>query len=204
MGVKIKICGITNRADAWAALDAGADALGFVLCADSPRRVSFAEVAAITQDLPPFVSRVGVFVNATDEFILRASACGLDTLQFHGHETSTFCAQFALKTIKAFRIKDASSLEAMAAYSTQAWLLDSYVPGKDGGTGATFNWEIAALAVQQCRRIILAGGLKPENVAAAVQQVRPYAVDVSSGVEMKPGKKDPAKIRDFIAAARSV
>lgn len=204
MSVKVKICGITSREDAWAAVDAGADALGFMLYEDSPRRVNYAEVAAITRDLPPFVSRVGVFVNATEEFILRAAACGLDTLQFHGHETSAFCARFTLKTIKAFRIQDASSLEAMAGYSTHAWLLDSYVPGKEGGTGATFNWEIAALAVQQSRRIILAGGLKPENVAAAVKQVRPYGVDVSSGVEVRPGKKDAAKLRDFIAAARSV
>ena len=204
MGVKVKICGITNREDAWAAVNAGADALGFMLYEDSPRRISYEEVASITRDLPPFVSRVGVFVNAAEEFILRAESCGLDTLQFHGDETSVFCGRFALKTIKAFRIQDASSLEAMAAYTTQAWLLDSYVPGKQGGTGTTFNWDLAALAARRSPRVILAGGLTPSNVAAAVAQVQPYAVDVSSGVEAKPGKKDPAKLQDFIAAARSV
>jgi phosphoribosylanthranilate isomerase len=203
MGVKIKICGITNLDDAWAAIDAGADALGFILYEASPRYVPLSQLGKILGEIPPFISRVGVFVNAAEEVVLRSAGCGLDTLQFHGHETSTFCNGFPFKTIKAFLVKDPTSLAGMTSYARQAWLLDTYVAGQHGGTGSTFNWEIAAEAVKLSRSVILAGGLTPGNVAGAVAQVRPYAVDVSSGVELKPGKKDATKLRDFIAAARA-
>ena len=201
--LKIKICGITNVADAVATVDAGANAIGLMFFEPSPRRVTHATAAEIVRALPPFVAKVGVFVNPTEEEVRRAiEACGLDTLQFHGDETPEFCRRFGLKTIKAFRIRDASSLAALPAYQDEAWLLDSYVAGQLGGTGARFNWDLAAEAVRQSRMVLLAGGLNAENAAEAVRRVRPYGLDVSSGVESDPGRKDPVRVRAFIAAAR--
>ena len=206
ISVKIKICGITNVSDALAALDAGADALGFVFYEQSPRHVTVNDAAEIIRQLPPFAAKVGVFVNATEEAIRQTVAkCGLDTLQFHGEETPDFCRKFSpLKVIKAFRIRDAASLRQLDAYETDAWLLDSFAPDQRGGTGTTFNWHLACEARESGRPIILAGGLTPENVAEAVHEVWPYAVDVSSGVESAPGRKDHAMIRDFIAAVRGI
>ena len=170
----------------------------------SPRNVSLATAAEIIRQLPPFVAKVGVFVNA-DEATVRAAiqTCGLDTLQFHGDETSEFCAKFSVKTVKAFRVQDAATLKQLPAYQTSAWLLDSYVPGQPGGTGAKFNWELAVAAKKLGWPIILAGGLTPENAAEAARCVQPYALDVSSGVESAPGRKDHAKVRAFIAATKS-
>ena len=204
MRMRIKICGITNLEDALAAVDAGAHALGFMFYDASPRFVTQRAAADIIRALPPFVAKVGVFVNPSRESVVQTIAeCGLDTLQFHGDEAPEFCLGFGLKTIKAFRIRGAESLQALAAFPTDAWLLDSFVAGQLGGTGAQFNWAWAAEAARAApRRIILAGGLTPENVARAVQQVEPYALDVSSGVESKPGKKDAQKMQRFIAAAR--
>jgi phosphoribosylanthranilate isomerase len=203
MSIRIKICGITNSEDARAAVKAGADALGFMFYEPSPRNVSLPIVAKIVRDLPPFVARVGVFAGASEEFIRRVVAeCKLDTLQFHGNESPEFCGQFAMKTIKAFRIRGPESLPELAKYDTSAWLLDSFAPGKLGGTGAVFNWGVAVSAKELGRSIILAGGLTPENVAEAVRQVRPFGVDVSSGVEREPGRKDYGKLRAFILAAR--
>ncbi len=206
MRVRAKICGITNLKDALAAVDAGADALGFMFYEASPRNVSAKVAAGIIRQLPPFVAKVGVFVNATEETVGKTIAeCGLDTLQFHGDETPEFCQKFApLKVYKAFRMQGLESLQGLAGYKTDAWLLDSFVPGKPGGTGATFNWDLAIEAKKLGRPVILAGGLTPENAAEAVMKVRPYAVDVSSGVESSPGKKDHAKLRQFIAAAQRV
>jgi len=205
MTTRIKICGITNAADAVAAVEAGADALGFMFFANSKRHVSFRTAAEIIRELPPFVSKVGVFVNAPESVIRQAVAeTGIDTLQLHGEEAPEFCARFApLKVIKAFRIRDHDSLRACLAYRDHAWLLDSFVDGAHGGTGVAFNWDVAGEATKLSRMVILAGGLKPESVADAVQRVRPYGVDVSSGVESAPGQKDHAKIRAFIAAARA-
>ena len=204
MGLKIKICGITNPEDACAAVEAGADALGFMFYGPSPRNVSLATAAGIIRALPPFVAKVGVFVDAAEELIRQAILeCGLDTLQFHGNESPEFCRRFSVKTVKAFRVRDEESLRELVKYETSAWLLDSFNPEKFGGTGASFNWDLARAATKLGRPIILAGGLTPENVADAVRQVRPYAVDVSSGVETEPGRKDHAKIRAFITAARS-
>jgi phosphoribosylanthranilate isomerase len=204
--VRIKICGITNAEDAVAAVGAGADALGFMFTEASSRMISAAAAAKIIRPLPPFVAKVGVFVDPTEEFVRKAIAeTGIDTLQFHGEETPAFCARFApLKVYKAFRVKDAGALEAMSAYQTDAWLLDSYVRGKPGGTGAIFNWEIACQAKEYGQPIILAGGLNPENVAEAIHEAWPYAVDVSSGVESTPGKKDHRLIHDFCAAVRAM
>lgn len=200
---RVKICGLTNLADARAAVEAGADALGFIFAERSSRYVRVEEAADISRALPPFVAKVGVFVNATEEQIRQTiAACGLDTVQLHGDETPEFCQRFAVETIKAFRIRDAASLASLSAYSTSALLLDTYAPHQSGGTGSRFDWNLAVEAKKFGRPIILAGGLTPDNVAAAVQQVHPYAVDVSSGVELSPGRKDMQKVSHFIAAVR--
>jgi len=203
MSVTVKICGITNSEDGIAAADAGADALGFVFCESSPRCVSVPTARQIMGQLPPFVVRIGVFVNADKELVLRAvGECGLNVLQFHGDESPEFCLQFGVMSIKAFRVRDADSLKELSHYSTDAWLLDAYVADKLGGTGRTFNWELARQACQLGRPIFLAGGLTPENVANAVRLVQPYAVDVSSGVEVSAGRKDHVKVKAFIQAAK--
>ena len=204
MSVRIKICGITNRDDALAATAAGADALGFMFYAASPRQLTFAAAGEIIRALPPFVAKVGVFVDAPAESIQRAiEECGLDTVQLHGDEPPEYCRRFTVKTIKAFRVKDEETLKQLPAYETSAWLLDSFEPGQPGGTGARFNWELAVAATRLGRPVILAGGLTPANVAEAVRVVRPFGLDVSSGVESGPGKKDRAKVIEFIAAARA-
>jgi len=147
-----------------------------------------------------------VFVDPTEELIAEAQVeCGLNALQFHGQESPAFCEQFANhKIIKSFRIRDAESLRDLPAYQTAAWLLDSHVPAKLGGTGTRFNWDLACEARKLGRPIILAGGLTSRNVAEAVRKVQPYAVDVSTGVEYAAGKKDPDKLREFITAARKL
>jgi phosphoribosylanthranilate isomerase len=204
VSIRVKICGITNTADAVAAVDAGAHALGFMFFPNSKRNVSLDVAREIIRELPPFVSKVGVFVNAEEQFVRKAiDASGIDALQFHGEESAEFCGKFSLKVIKAFRIRDRDSLSECLNYQNHAWLLDSYVEGVQGGTGVAFNWDIAMEATKFSRMVVLAGGLKVETVAEAVRKVRPFAVDVSSGVESGPGKKDHAKVRDFIAAARS-
>ena len=204
MSVKVKICGITSVADGLAAAEAGADMIGLMLYEKSPRHVSLQTAAEIARALPPFVLRVGVFVNPTEELVLRAIAdCGVTLLQFHGDEPPEFCTQFGMMSMKAFRIRDAGSLAALPDYSTEAYLLDAYSADALGGTGAKFNWELAIEAKKLGRPIVLAGGLTPENVAEAVRQVQPFGVDVSSGVESSPGKKDPAKVRAFIASVRN-
>jgi phosphoribosylanthranilate isomerase len=204
MSVKVKICGITNLADGLAAAGAGADALGFVFYDSSPRHLTVAAAAAIIRQLPPFVIKVGVFVNAPEELVLRAiGECGLNLLQFHGEEPPSYCLQFGLMTMKAFRIRDAGSLAALPDYPTDAWLLDAYAADRPGGTGAAFNWDLAVEAQRLGRPIFLAGGLTPENVGEAVRRVRPYGVDVSSGVEAAPGKKDPSRVEAFVRAAKA-
>jgi phosphoribosylanthranilate isomerase len=203
MDLKVKICGITSLDDARAAIDAGADALGFMFFEKSPRQISVEAVAKIASGVSPYVLKVGVFVDPEPELVMSAiTTCGINLLQFHGQETPDFCRQFAMMSMKAFRVKDAASLELLPAYHTDAWLLDSYVADKQGGTGEKFNWDLAVEAKRFGRPIFLAGGLTPLNVADAVQRVRPYGVDVSSGVEAAPGRKDHRKIRDFIKAAR--
>jgi phosphoribosylanthranilate isomerase len=204
MPVIVKICGITSLADARVAVEAGADALGFMFFEGSPRHVSLETAAAICRQLPPQVARTGVFVDAPEDEVVGAiAACGLNLLQFHGQETPDYCRQFGLMSMKAFRIRDAESLRQLPEYTTEAWLLDAYTPGKLGGTGECFNWALAIEALKFGRPIFLAGGLTPENVAEAVRVVQPYGVDVSSGVELAPGKKDPDKVRAFIQAAKS-
>ena len=206
MRTKVKICGITRLPDALAAVEAGADALGFMFFEGSKRHLTPAAATKIIRALPPFVAKVGVFVNASAETVRATIAeCGLDTLQFHGEETPEFCRQFApLKVVKAFRIQNAASLQPLPDYAVDAWLLDSYVPGQRGGTGEKFNWELAAQAKELGRPVILAGGLSPENIADAMQQVWPFGVDVSSGVESAPGQKDAGLVRRFVEIVREM
>jgi phosphoribosylanthranilate isomerase len=204
METRIKICGITNLADAQAAVAAGADVLGLNFFEGSPRHVSMKKAAEIAKQLPPFVMRAGVFVNADEDLVTRAiGECGLSLLQFHGDEPPEFCVQFGLMSMKAFRIRGAESLKELPKFPTDAWLLDAYSPEARGGTGEKFNWDLAIEAQKFGKPVFLAGGLTPENVADAVRKVRPFGVDVASGVESAPGKKDRVKIRAFIAAVRA-
>jgi len=202
--VHVKICGITNIDDAQAAVDAGADALGFVFYPPSPRYVTPEQAGQIIQGLPPFVTTVGLFVDvALDTVNDMATHCGLDRVQLHGCETPEFCRQVTRPVIKAIRIRNAQSLTPVPDYKVSAYLLDAYVEGAlPGGTGASFAWELAAQA-KPYGPVILAGGLTPENIAAAVAQICPYGVDVSTGVERTPGIKDHHKVRQFIARAKA-
>lgn len=203
MSVKVKICGLTNLPDAQAAVAAGADLLGFIFAAASPRRLTVAVAAAVAREIPPSVLKVGVFVNPSEELVAQAvRECGLGMLQFHGEETPAFCTSFGVMSMKAFRVRDEQSLSMLGDYPTDAWLLDTYAENQAGGTGQTFNWDLAVAAKRLGRPIFLAGGLTPENVAEAVRRVQPFAVDVSSGVESPPGKKDHSKIAAFIRAAK--
>ena len=204
MSVRVKICGITNLPDAQVAVEAGADALGFNFYEKSPRCVSPATAAEISRAQPPFTLRVGVFVNPSEELVRRAiGECGLNLLQFHGDEPPEFCTQFGLMSMKAFRVRDAGSLKELPKYQTDAWLLDAYASDTFGGTGEKFNWSLAVEAQKSGRPVFLAGGLTPENVAEAIRQVQPFGVDVSSGVESSPGRKDHGKVRSFIKSAKS-
>lgn len=204
MSVKVKICGLTRVADAQAAAAAGADMIGLMFYEPSPRSVTLEQAAEIVRALSPWVVRVGVFVNPEAELVAEAvSRCGLNLLQFHGDEPPEFCTRFAVMSMKAFRIRDAGSLQALPRYPTDAWLLDAYTPGQRGGTGGRFDWDLAVEAKQSGKPIFLAGGLTPDNVADAVRRVQPFGVDVSSGVESAPGIKDHDKVRSFIAAARA-
>ncbi len=201
--VRVKICGITNLDDALMAIDAGADALGFVF-APSPRQVTPAQVAAIFAELPPFITTVGLVVDQ-DPLPILESCPGLDVIQFHGSETPGTVAACPRRAIKAYRIRERSDLSVLSDYrSASALLLDAYVPGIAGGTGTRFPWDLAVHAQEPGRRIIVAGGLTPENVAKCVAKVRPYGVDVSSGVESSPGRKCAEKVARFIAAVKGI
>jgi phosphoribosylanthranilate isomerase len=204
MSTRVKICGITNLADAQVAVEAGADALGFNFYEKSPRFIPTKTAAEISRALPLFTLRVGVFVNPSEELVRRAiGECGLGLLQFHGDEPPEFCLQFGLMNMKAFRVRNAGSLKELPKYQTDAWLLDAYSSDTLGGTGERFNWDLAVEAQKFGKPVFLAGGLTPENVADAIRRVQPFGVDVSSGVESSPGKKDHGKIRAFIAAVRA-
>lgn len=203
MSTKVKICGVTNADDALAAAHAGADMIGLLFYTASVRGVTLDQAEAVCAPLSDSVARVGVFVNPTADFVMQAIArCALNILQFHGEEPPEFCTQFGLMSMKAFRVRDAASLEELPAYATDAWLLDAWVPDKRGGSGTQFNWDLAVQAKELGRPIFLAGGLNPENVREAVMKVQPFAVDVSSGVESGHGKKDHGKVASFINAVR--
>lgn len=206
--VKVKVCGITNAEDARAAVEAGADALGFIFYAKSPRYVVPAVAARIIADLPPLVTLVGVFVNeepATVRSIM--DACGLAIAQLHGDENAAYCHDLSRPAMKALRLKDRGSLLALAEYQgrggVRGFVLDRFSEAAYGGTGLITNWALAA-EVAKSTRVLLAGGLTPDNVSEAISTVRPYGVDVSSGVESAPGKKDHAKMFAFLEAVRVV
>ncbi|MGD8883668.1 MAG: phosphoribosylanthranilate isomerase [Desulfobacterales bacterium] len=202
--VNVKICGITNLTDACTAVRLGADALGFIF-APSPRRIAPQTAREIIRALPPFVKTVGVFVNEAPASIRKViNDCGLDLVQLHGDESPALCDELMPHTIKALRIKDESSLQAGQPYhgKVRALLLDTYTKEKAGGTGKTFDWQLAIQIKKQGSPIILSGGLAPANIVAAIRSVRPYAVDVNSGVEVRPGKKSPTLIRDLMENVR--
>lgn len=200
--VKVKICGLMNVEDALAAVQAGADALGFVFAAGR-HQVTPEQARAIIAASPPFVNTVGVFVNEDAAVVNRvADFCRLDTLQFQGDESPEYCAGFARRVIKGFKVKDQAALARLKSYDVAAYLLDSYVPGQSGGTGRAFDWELVR-GLPVSRPIILAGGLTPANVANAIAIVQPFAVDVSSGVENESGRKDAQKMIEFVRQAKT-
>ena len=206
--MKIKMCGLTNAEDASAAVEAGADAVGFVFHKKSPRCAETAAVKAIVKGLPPFVLPIGVFVNE-DAKVVRdiMDSCGLTLAQLHGDETAAYCEMLGRPVLKAIRIRDRRSFLALAEFQGRAgvrgFLIDAFSPDAYGGTGQVADWSLAAEAASAAT-ILLAGGLTPLNVSDAIRRVRPYGVDVSSGVEVSPGKKDHAKLRAFVQAARLV
>ena len=200
--VRVKICGITNVDDALYAADAGADALGFVFYEKSPRYVNPQTAGEIIQALPPFVTTVGLFVDAPASEVRDAVfESRVRLLQFHGSEEPDYCRSFGLDYIKVFRVKDKDSLKDIGNYAAAAYLLDAYSDTEFGGTGKTFDWD-AAVYAKRFGRVIVAGGLRPDNVAEAVARVNPYAVDVSSGVEAAKGIKDKGAVKMFIANAK--
>lgn len=201
---RVKMCGTTRLEDALVAVDCGVDALGFIFYDKSPRYISSEKAARIINQLPPFVDRVGVFVNATIETVADAAAVGLSVLQLHGTESVEYCRELRLKVpfcslIKAFRVGDKSRPDHFTPYNgcVDAFLLDTYVQGASGGTGRIFDWSIIE-QLQLDRPILLAGGLSPENVLAAITAVHPYAVDINSGIESQPGVKDHTRLKKLL------
>jgi len=199
--VRVKVCGITSLEDALVAVEAGAYALGFVF-ASSPRQIDPETASRIISRLPPLVTKVGVFVDAPLARVREVMAgCHLDLAQLHGEESPEYCQELSPRAVKAFRVRDDGVLSQLPRYQLAAYLLDSYVEGRHGGTGTTFNWDLARNAARY-GPVIISGGLHADNVWRAITMVQPYGVDVSSGVEISPGKKDPNKVRDFILAVR--
>ena len=201
--VRIKICGITRSQDARVAVSAGAWAVGFVFYPQSPRFINLNKARAIIKSLPPFIEPVGVFVNETEEKVKRiASFCSLRTLQFHGDESPSYCRFFKtkFKVIKAFRVADQCDIKTIQRYDVSAVLMDTYQPGRYGGTGIPFSWSLMKNLGHLEMPLIISGGLTSDNVKQALTKFEPFAVDVSSGVESSPGIKDRRKIENFINA----
>ncbi|MDA1190696.1 MAG: phosphoribosylanthranilate isomerase [Candidatus Poribacteria bacterium] len=203
MATRVKICGITNRDDAHLAVDEGADALGFIFHPKSPRYITPEAAREIVLTLPPFVTTVGVFVDETPMAMNRViEHVGLNAAQLHGDETSETCRHVRADVIKVFRVKDSLDFP-FDRYPVRAFMLDTYVKEAHGGTGERFDWELAK-EVKRFGSIILAGGLTPGNVVEAIRVAEPYAVDVSSGVEARPGVKNPDALRAFLRTVRSL
>lgn len=202
---KVKICGITNLEDAFAAVIAGTDALGFVFYKKSDRYIAPLKARNICRIIPKHILKFGVFVNAQEKMVKKiAKSCGLDILQFHGDESPEFCRKFkGYKIAKAFRIKDKLDLKDILRYKTYAYLFDTLQESRFGGTGKSFNWKLLAKERNHIRKpIFLSGGLTKNNVKEAIKIVRPDWVDVSSSVELRPGKKDKNKIKSFIKTVK--
>ncbi|MCX7914135.1 MAG: phosphoribosylanthranilate isomerase [Thermodesulfovibrionales bacterium] len=198
----MKICGITNIEDALFAANYGADAIGFIFFRGSPRYIEPQSAKEIISYLPPFLTTVGVFVNEDPEKIRKIMEfVGLDILQLHGDEPPEICRIWS-RVIKAFRVNNLTDLRTLGSYRTSANLLDAYSPDMYGGTGKTFNWDIA-IEAKRYGPVILSGGLNVENVEDAILWVKPYAIDVSSGIEQSKGKKDLKKMREFIIRAKT-
>lgn len=205
--MKIKICGITNVEDATWVANLGADYLGLNFTKESKRKISAEKAQQIINTLPPYIEKVGLFVNEDPEIVEKTLAdCKLDVLQFHGDEGPEYCNRFKgkAKIIKAFRIKDEQSLSQISRYGVDFYLLDAFVEEEFGGTAQTFNWDLAVQAKKFERPIFLAGGLNPENVVEAIKKVQPYAVDVASGVESSPRRKNVELMQQFIQCVRSI
>jgi len=202
--VKVKVCGIRSLDDARAAEDLGVDAIGFNFWEQSPRYIAPEKAAELITRLSPLVTCIGVFVNEEAELVRQIQTqIGLAAVQLHGDEPPEYCARLApIKTIKAFRITAGFDPISVRAYPVAAVLLDAGVPGRFGGTGQSFDWRIA-LEVRECAPVILAGGLTAENVSEAIRRVKPIAVDVCSGVESEPGRKDLEKMKRFVAEVES-
>ncbi len=200
MAARIKICGITNLEDALAAVNFGADSLGFIF-ASSPRQITIEQAKKIIKKLPPFITTVAVVVNEKKINLNKIINSGLfNALQLHGEEKPELCRYLSkkIKIIKSFRVKSKESLKNIGRYKVEAILLDTFLGHKYGGTGVSFNWDLAKKVTQKNCPVILSGGLNPDNVAAAIKKVRPYAVDTSSGIEKYPGKKDLKRLKKFI------
>jgi len=202
--VKVKICGITNLEDALASVRSGSDALGFVFYRKSPRYITPRAARAIIRRLPKRIAKIGVFVDAPEKSIKKiAKFCSLDVLQFHGQESPEFCKRFkGYKVVKAFRVKDGRELKNILHYNTFAYLFDTFVKTKAGGSGKQFDWKLIRDVRGLNRSIFVSGGLNENNVKRAIAIAQPDWVDVSSGVEIKPGKKNHAKVKRFISAAK--
>ncbi len=199
----IKICGITNLKDAKVAVDLGVNVLGFIFYPKSPRSINFFSAKQIIEQLPPVVDKTGIFVDERREVVERiAKSCKLNILQFHGNEDFEYCNEFkkAYRVMKAIRVKNKKSILNISSYlSLDYILLDTYVKKIAGGTGKQFNWDLAAIAKKRFNvPIVLSGGLNPDNVKEAIRKVKPYMVDVSSGVESSPGKKDHKLMKEFV------
>lgn len=201
---RIKVCGITNQKDARAAVAAGADAIGFIFVPQSPRVADPDLVRAITGELPPFIDSIGVFCDEKIEIVEEiVNYCNLTLVQLHGSESPEYCKNISCRVIKSFSIHPESGKEELAAYSdvVSGFLLDTYHKDMAGGTGMVFDWKLVR-QIQPPGPIILAGGLNPENVGEAIRQVKPFAVDVNSGVEYQPGRKDTDKLKSFADGVR--
>jgi phosphoribosylanthranilate isomerase len=204
MPIRIKVCGITRYEDAKVAASIGVDAIGFIFYQRSPRYIPPEEAAVIIKQLPPFVSRVGVFVDEDLEKVVGITrATGIDTVQLHGSESPRYCAKIPLPVIKAFSIEPETDLSLLEQYHVSGFLLDTWASGRRGGTGRTFDWTIAKSACIKYSRVILAGGLNPANLEEALETVHPYGIDINSGVEIKPGIKNPRKMHDAVRVVRA-
>ncbi len=201
----IKICGLTNLEDTLAAIDLGADLLGFNFYPDSPRYLSWEKALKIFDEIPTNIPKVGVFVNANLQGVIDYTCeLGLDYIQFHGDETPEFCNEVGHPWFKAFRLSGPEVLQQIRSYECDWVLIDAYQKNSYGGTGAKADWSLARQVKETCRQVILAGGLDPDNVQVAIASVQPFGVDVASGVEKKPGIKDHRKMELFIQRAKSV